>query len=793
MLCKNLKLAIWILAILFELASLLLHVADAHSKTELRIEKIFIAKSPHVSILTMNGLLDGHNTYRHSYSIDVDRAFEPMRSIEMTNMGRTTVRAPRLSINNAYAIHDINSLADFIFADLNTARERALSLWLFFRDHRVHFRSPERGCKLTAPLRFLGNYGYITCGSLSNMLAEFAQRQGYASHTMRLRADNKSHSIAEIDFGDGFVILDPDVQVFYLDYDNQTLLGFQDVHHDLFLIRRTHHYGKNMQHDTDIGEFYKDGSRFAAGSCRSAALDINLRPGESFIFDWSPAQSFHHIVAPAPDSIPWMVANSRFDYRPALSRAPLSELFDSVDNIAVAEGTDVIHPKSIGKKSEFILAVHSPFVILDGKLNFRATRAGKEDTLRCDYSENGKTWLPLWSSDTTGAQKASISLSTLIAPMRTSAVNNYFIRFSLWADSHVSDCRIDSLALTTLCQTNKYNMPQLRLGENTLHYSDNNQERDLELVINWQETYDNTPPHQIKEPIFPGDAGASDNSQFTFLWREPVDPDGDLIVDYEFQLSDRPNMRFPLSPTFDRYISVMKDSLLPKFVIPYAGLLNHGVTYYWRVRAMDEHGAWSEWSNIWSFNANTVMMTQQPEILNMSETRLLTWKTHPNGKQPSSYQIHGSIRNSGFTPDSSTLLAETTQRFFDISTYDYSSFRVIAVDEDGYLSGPSRLAKSIPTDVKSLPKAPNDFALLQNAPNPFNATTSIHYSVPTRNFVTLKIYNMSGQYIETLVQTQQEPGSYTVMFDATHLSSGTYFYALEIAEQTQRRRMTLIR
>lgn len=73
---------------------------------------------------------------------------------------------------------------------------------------------------------------------------------------------------------------------------------------------------------------------------------------------------------------------------------------------------------------------------------------------------------------------------------------------------------------------------------------------------------------------------------------------------------------------------------------------------------------------------------------------------------------------------------------------------------------------------------PDKFNLEQNYPNPFNPSTVIKFSVANREMITLKVYNLIGQEIATLVKSELEPGTYTATFDATKLSSGVYFYQL---------------
>lgn len=78
---------------------------------------------------------------------------------------------------------------------------------------------------------------------------------------------------------------------------------------------------------------------------------------------------------------------------------------------------------------------------------------------------------------------------------------------------------------------------------------------------------------------------------------------------------------------------------------------------------------------------------------------------------------------------------------------------------------------------------PTDFNLYQNYPNPFNPVTTIHYDLPKTSFVTLRMYNVLGQVVATLVNEEKNPGAYSVNWDAGRLSSGVYYYRLE-AHQT---------
>ena len=86
-----------------------------------------------------------------------------------------------------------------------------------------------------------------------------------------------------------------------------------------------------------------------------------------------------------------------------------------------------------------------------------------------------------------------------------------------------------------------------------------------------------------------------------------------------------------------------------------------------------------------------------------------------------------------------------------------------------------------------------DYALAQNYPNPFNPVTTITYQLPKSGSVTLKIFDILGNEVKTLVNEQKEMGRYTVQFDASSLASGMYIYRLRANDYTSTKKMLLLK
>jgi hypothetical protein len=86
-----------------------------------------------------------------------------------------------------------------------------------------------------------------------------------------------------------------------------------------------------------------------------------------------------------------------------------------------------------------------------------------------------------------------------------------------------------------------------------------------------------------------------------------------------------------------------------------------------------------------------------------------------------------------------------------------------------------------------------DYSLAQNYPNPFNPTTSISYSLAERSAVSLKVYDVLGNEVATLVNTTQDVGAYDINFDASNLASGLYIYTLKAGSFTSTKKMMLLK
>ena len=140
----------------------------------------------------------------------------------------------------------------------------------------------------------------------------------------------------------------------------------------------------------------------------------------------------------------------------------------------------------------------------------------------------------------------------------------------------------------------------------------------------------------------------------------------------------------------------------------------------------------------------------------------------------------------GFVPGSGTTTEPKLYSFTDknVTTGKYF-YRLKQIDFDGSYN----YSKIVDVELT----APDKFSLEQNFPNPFNPATTINYQLPKSGYVTLKVYNILGREVATLVNEQKTQGRYSVNFNASRLASGVYFYRIKAGDFIQTEKMILLR
>jgi DNA-binding beta-propeller fold protein YncE len=189
--------------------------------------------------------------------------------------------------------------------------------------------------------------------------------------------------------------------------------------------------------------------------------------------------------------------------------------------------------------------------------------------------------------------------------------------------------------------------------------------------------------------------------------------------------------------------------------------------------------------NIGTLPVELISFTAKPASIGV----LLAWQTATE-KNNAGFDIERSTDNAAFSKiafvhGNGTTTQSHSYSFTDITASGKVFYRLKQTDYDGT----SQYSKT----VEVIAGTPTAFLLNQNYPNPFNPSTTISYTLPQAEQVTLKVYDVLGHEVATLVNEIKAAGNYTAMFNADKFSSGIYFYKLQAGNFAETKKMMLVK
>ena len=144
--------------------------------------------------------------------------------------------------------------------------------------------------------------------------------------------------------------------------------------------------------------------------------------------------------------------------------------------------------------------------------------------------------------------------------------------------------------------------------------------------------------------------------------------------------------------------------------------------------------------------------------------------------------------NMGYAePKAGTTMVKSILGKNFVGTTQQSNTQVIG----GFLA--DTLLRSTIVDVKNQEQLPTSYSLWQNYPNPFNPSTTIHFELPKESRVTLKVYNMLGQEVLTVLDEEKVAGRYDLRIDGASLASSVYFYRLIAGDYVSTKKFLLLK
>lgn len=644
------------------------------------------------------------------------QTWESNRSVRMENVGETDVVNPWLSNGRNNFRSAAQIVAAAVTPEMSDA-DKAFALW--FQEIQYRHHSGGDNSELGDPVKVFNIYGYNTCGNDSISLATLWRAAGLKAAPARALG----HCISQAFYDGGWHFYDGDMHCVYLMRDNQTVAGEQDIVRDHDLIKRTHSKGilfpDAWWSDPEMcAMYFFDGP---VGGERGSKLDTTmnmvLRPGEALVWRWGQVRPLkYHGARGTTPTYESLIYNGLWEYRPDFTNPIWRKGAAVVENVTA--GADGLTAQD-GKTGTIVWTMRSPYIFVGGRLEVEGTEA------KFFVCQNGKTWKPVGDN------------LDKFFPIVGPACYEYQVKCQLEGPA-----RLRRVAISNDLQMAPLALPEMAVGENRFTYSDESTgDRKVRITHCWVERSASRPPAAPERAIYPPDGGAANGTDVVFQWAAPSDSDGDVIADYQFELSARADMKWPLSMSFYKLISRTADAAKEKdkvtvkarYTVPQPGLLTPDRTYYWHVRAQDEKGVWGPWSKTWSFTprgpAYPLDVTVDYDQTTSVDT--LRWKANPAGRTPAKYRVYGSDEK-GFTiadQKYQSMVGVTKKEMADWDPWFPANFiaeitatelavlgpgvslpaanktyyRVVAVDEQGKRSGPSDYAVATRPVIYSKP------------------------------------------------------------------------------------------
>ncbi len=621
-----------------------------------------ITASPATYSVDFRGTVDGRMTRSPIGYAAFTQGWQPNRSVLIENVGSTDVENPWLLLNGRRRWRNLKEIAASVTEGYTTPADKARALWEFERRHRFHATTCDD--ENYDAVKVLHVYGYSLCGNEAYVINDLWKAAGLEPR----RGYPIGHCVSEVFYDGGFHLLDSDEHVICLERDNHTIASCAEVVRDHDLMKRTHAYGILQSDQRKTDEFsaslysYEGRRQGDYGMHAKHRMEMRLRPGESIELRWDhQGKEYSGGTSPQQGQGPsdrlgglrrWGPAahdnlrNGRLRYRPDFGADLWKPGTETIDNVRPDRSGAAIHVDDAAQPASVVWAMAAPYVFVGGQAT-ATVMLGEGARAQWQFAAPGEPWQTIAEVKKVGTGKLAGSIDGLVSPRRKPA---YRFLFRLVLQGQASASNVE---LAGDIQTSALALPELEVGSNRLEYSDSNRgPRQVRVVHRWLERTCWHPPQAPAQPLSPRQGQTVSGSDVTFRWSVPRDPDGDKIVDYHFELSEYADMRWPLSPNFEKLSSKTAARGKPQYALPYVGLLNPATTYYWHVRAQDATGVWGAWSRTFSFQVESPGVPLAVRLEPGGEGRLvLHWSPNPQGTRPVRYAVYGSDEKGFSTSD----------------------------------------------------------------------------------------------------------------------------------------------
>lgn len=642
--------------------------------------------------IRFRGSIDGTMTREPVSHSALTQGWQPNLYARLTNVGDEDVVNPWLTVNGTGDLRTLTNIVEEATRGLTSDADRARGIYEWHRKHRFHASTWDR--EVDDTVKALNVYGYTLCGDDGIVLHELWRAAGFRTR----HGVPKGHSVTEVFYEGAWHLMDGDLNVIAMQRDNQTIAGEEDIVRDHDLLKRTHTYsiGQNDdplldqataalysyegQREIDWGQFTRypyEGNRDAGVTDATPRHNMHfvLRPGESLEWRWNHVGKEYSNGSVVQSGKPpnnglllWgadaydNLRNGKWIYCPPLHREASRRGMLRHENVAPSREGATLRPAKAGHPARVVWRIATPYVLVGGSVqcDFRLGSGGQ---FRLSFSSDGDQWQPLLEAKRSGPHTETVVLDYLLSP-RGHPMYQYFIQVEMQSERSARDVGLDRIVVANDVQMSMFAMPELTAGDNHLVYSDESRGRSLVSVTHaWMERTEWRPPSPPPTALYPRDGTEVDGTQVAFRWSPAAGGENEEgVADYRIQVSDRADMRWPLSPNFDKVLGKTGWTGETTWMIPYRGLLNPDTTYYWRVRAKSGHNVWGPWSDTWSFRCAAPGVPLDLQAIQHGSSITLTWQANPRGRRPVEYKVYGS-NEKGFTASDVPYIVRMGQGF----------------------------------------------------------------------------------------------------------------------------------
>lgn len=624
------------------------------------------------------------------------KTHNPTRMLSIRNVGDQVVYNPRVYTADGRNWHTLASIIGEFSRDGMSDEERAFALWQWCRtwiEDGPTFEGSLWG-ETRSMVRFLNTMGTGACGTYHIVMPILGRAAGLKTASGCLA--DCSHAVQRVYYGGRDRYLDAHIEHeegqprgwFALLLDQCEVAGVDDILADRYLIDRAGagagrwgyvmYFGPGASFH-DMQESWDDPHTMA----------VDLRPGEGITWLWElaapPWKMSEELYACGKHTSGWI------DYAPQPEREDEQRdgvFFDKrYGGYTLAAGRDT---------GTVTWRVACPYPITGATASYRV-KTPPGSSLDLWLSLDGIHYEQVETTEGEGDHRMNVRAPDwpgFHEPRLTHAV--WFQ--AVLAGAPQAGPILFAPMLRAEFMAYRPSLPSLRAGRNEVRFACDNRETDqiaVEIEYAWRDMPTLPLPSAPRDPLAPSDGGVLP-THGALCWAPAAVWEGS-IVDYEIVISSRADLAWPVISNTHR----LTGAATPRFTLAAPDVLRPGGTYFWRVRARSDQGAWGPWSPTWSFVAQGPMPPVQVE----ADGEMLRWKAGEGGVPAIEFEVYGSCEH-GFSPSKTaevcyvhgatlerpaTFIGAVQTPWFDLSARTEAFYRVIAVDDAGNRSTPSSI------------------------------------------------------------------------------------------------------